>query len=1208
MRSNALSLKIFLALLATVFSACITTPAFAQVDTGAVRGTVTDPSGAVIPNAKATLTNVGTGLTVSTVTGADGTYTFSPVKIGSYTVKVESPGFRESVVNVTVDVQQQARADFKLVAGGATQQVEVTAVAPQLQTQDASVGFVATGTEINNLPLNGRNYTFLAQLSAGVTGLNPTRGLDQSGSFVANGLTTVHNNYILDGIDNNNDTVDFLNGAAYVNLPPPDAIQEFKLQTSNFSAEFGRAGGAVVNASVKSGTNQFHGSAWEFLRNDLLDAVDVDQYFTPVNLKKKGELRRNQFGASIGGPIVKNKLFFFGDYEGTRIRTGVEQTATVPTALEQSSGFTDFRDLFSSTNATSTDLLGRTFSNATIFDPATTRTVQAGQVDLVTGLIATKNGYVRDPFYTNGSIVGITNFTTLTQYLNQLPSKRLDPNAIKILQLFPGANVPGVIFDNYKVNHSQPDDNNHFDVRVDQNFNEKDQLFGRVSYSNRHANFPGSITGVGGNAGFGQGDFKDRSTNLAVSETHAFSPTMVNEARFGYSQLRTSAEPPNSNTLGIPAQYGIPGIPQTAGNGGLPNINIGGLTGLGGGGFASPNRRSSDTMQLTENLTKVHGGHSFKGGFEYQRVHFPWIDPAWSRGEFSFGGYTGIPNVTGGAGVADILLTPTAATVPNGVNNVGGAGNVFASNITQPDDLRHYYGTYFQDDWKATSKLTVNMGLRWEVFGQLGEASGKQAGLIPGAPNGAGAQYIIDSQQKNTPLSPSFTSLLAKDGISLQYRSSVSTTPLTNFAPRLGLAYAVTSKLVARAAYGMFYGGFENLGGAPDPGYNYPFAVNLGFFAPNSVSPLLYPNGQQATLENGLTAADPSPSSPNFNAKGLTLVGFQSPWKTAYTQEWNASVEYQLTPSQTITLAYVGNNSQHMLNGNKRNLPTVILPPGTNQTPYIPFPDFSRNSDYVASDGSAYYNSGQVTFERRFSQGLNLLVNYTRSECRTDNKNILGIADSDFARAPVLPGWGLKKDYRYCGNDVPNIFHGSGIWELPVGKGKLLAGGASGVLDEIIGGWSTQAIYTLQNGFPFSIVCNPRTTADYGCYANVVSGQSIYANKGPHGTTQFLNPAAFATPPVATTIGQTDYSPLGGPPTQAHGPSYDDLDLSLFKKFRITEATNLEFRSEFFNALNHPNFGNNFVTLDYRNTAKFGQINGTRGTGRQIQFALKLYW
>lgn len=1193
-----------LALAAFYLLACV--PGYAQVDEGGIRGTVRDSSGAIVPGAKVTLTNEGTSLSVETTTATDGNYAFTPIRIGTYTLQVEAQGFRkETQRHITVNVQQQVKADFTLTPGSISETVDVTVAAPLLQTQEASVGTLATSVQINDLPLNGRNYTFLAQLGPGVTGLRGTRGLDQTGSFVANGLSTVYNNYILDGIDNNNDTVDYLNGAAYANLPPPDAIQEFRVQTSNFSAEFGRAGGAVVNASVKSGTNQFHGSAWEFLRNDKLDAADL--YFVDRSKVQKGKLRRNQFGFTAGGPIIKNKTFIFGDYDGLRIRQGALRNPTVPTGLQRSSGFTDFRDVLSAVSGTRTDLLGRTFPAAAIFDPATTRRVTQGQVDPVTGLTATNTGYVRDPFFTGGSIAGITNFTSLTQSLNQLPANRLDQNAIKLLQLYPAPNQPG-IFNNFAINRSQPDDTNHFDIRVDQIFGRKDQLFGRVSYTRRLANFPSDFTGIADNAGFGQGDYKDNSLNLAISETHSFSPRLINELRFGLSRLRTSVNPPNTDQAGIPDQFGIQGIPQGNGNGGLPEIDIGGITHLGAGAFASPNRRVSDTIQFTENLTRTQGAHSFKGGFEYQSVHFPWIDPAWSRGEFSFGGYTGIPNgVSGGVGTADILLTPIRSTVPNGVDYVGGANTAFASNITQPDDLRHYYGTYFQDDWKVSSKLTLNLGLRWEVFGQIEEINGKQGTLVPDAPGGA--EYLLLTSQKNQPLSPSFTSLLAKDGIKLRYinGSSVSTTPLTNFAPRVGLAYQITPKLVTRAAYGIFYGGFENVGGAPDPGYTYPFAVNLGFFRPNDFSPLIYPNGQQATLEAGLLAANPDPASPNFDAHGLSLLGYQRPWKTAYTQQWNISFQYQLTPSQTVTLAYVGNNTHHMLNGDKQNDTSLILPPGTDPQKFVPFPDFARRSDYVAANGSAYYQGVSVAFERRFSRGLNLLVNYTRSVCKTDNRNILNIGESLFARAPLLPGFGIKGDYQYCGNDVPNIFHTSGIWELPIGRGHRFAGGP-GVLNQVVGGWSVQWNYTLQDGYPFTVGCPVATTSNFGCTAFVVPNQNLYAHVGPHGITQFLNPAAFANPPVATAIGQTDYSPLGGQDTQVHGPGYSNLDFSIFKRFRPTEKTRLELRGEFFNLLNHPNFSNSFRTLDFRDTINFARITGTRGNARQIQIALKFYW
>ena len=1182
----------------------------AQVDAGGIRGTITDSSGALVSGAKVTLTSEGSGLSTEAITGGDGNYSFTPIKIGSYTLVVEAAGFRKATQHgIKVDVQQQLKADFNLVPGSVKEEVFVTAAVSLLQTQDASVGTLASRAEINDLPLNGRNYTFLAQLGPGVTGLSATRGLDKTGSFVANGLSSVHNSYILDGIDNNNDTVDFLNGAAYVSLPPPDAIQEFKVQTSNFSAEFGRAGGAVVNATIKSGTNQFHGSAWEFLRNDRLDAID--EYFVDPATVKRPQLQRNQFGFSAGGPIIKNRLFIFGDYEATRIRQSALRNPSVPTGAERASGYTDFRDVLAAKTGTATDDLGRLMPSATILDPATTRPVTAGQVDPVTGLTATSTGFVRDPFFTNGSVAGITDFTGLQPFLNQLPLNRVDANAVALLNLFPDP-TQGGITNNFAINRSLPDDSQHFDIRVDHNLSVRDQIFGRVSYSKRDADIPADFTGEGDNISFGQGAVKDNSWNLVASEVHSFSPTMINEFRFGYSRLRTAFDSAIASQQGIPAKFGIQGIPDAPGNGGLPTLSISGLTSLGPNGFASPNSRQSDTIQFSENLTKTHGAHSFKGGFEYQSLQFPWLDPAWSRGGFNFGGYTGIPNgVSPGVATADFLLTPIAATVPNGVNNVGGPTSVFSSNIVEPGDRRKYFGAYFQDDWKVTSKLTVNLGLRWEIFGQLQEENSKQATLLPGPPTGGGAQYLILDKQKDVPLSPSFTSLLALDNIALRYvgGSSVSTTPLVDFAPRVGMAYQLASKLVVRAAYGIFYGGFENLGGSPDPGFNYPFAINLSISNTNGDSgPIIYADGSSATLEKGLSSFTPDPNSPNFVASSLGTA-FQRDTKTPYTQQWNGSVQYAISPTQSVTVSYVGNGTRHMLNTSRLNVPTQLLPPGTDFTKFIAYPHFSPNMDFITENGDAYYHAAQVAYEHVFSHGLNMLVNYTRSECKTDNRNALQIGEADVQRAPQVPGFGIKGDYKYCGNDVPNLFHASGVWELPIGKGRKIGGNVPGIVNQFIGGWSTQAIFSLQDGFPFSVQCPVPTSAGLGCYANVVSGQKLYADRGPHGTTQFLNPAAFVNPNPVTTIGQTDFSPLGGPPTQAHGPGFANLDFSMFKKFQTSETTNLEFRGEFFNFLNHPNFANSFATLDFKNDpVNFARINATRGTARQVQLALKFYW
>src|SRR5713226_858571 len=393
-----------------------TAPLCAQVDTGSILGTVSDASGGSVHGATVTLTNEGTNASLSTTTSSDGTYKFSPVRIGSYKLTATLQGFQTITTrNVVVNVGADVVVDFTLKPGSVSETVEVASTVPVLETQDASVGQVVDSRSVDNLPLNGRNFTFLAQLAAGVnTPQSDTRCNAASCAFAANGLRPAQNNYLLDGIDNNSDTVDFLNGTNFVVLPPVDAIQEFKVQTTDFSAEFGRSGAAVLNATIKSGTNSFHGAGWEFFRNDKLDAAD---YFERVgNTTKKGELRLNQFGVAIGGPVIKNKVFFFGDYEGLRRRQGSPHNGSVPTALERSSGYTNFQEIITGQTGTQTDLLGRTMPTGTILDPATTRAVAGG--------------FVRDPFGTCPA--STTTYTLAACNLNILPAGRLDANAIKL--------------------------------------------------------------------------------------------------------------------------------------------------------------------------------------------------------------------------------------------------------------------------------------------------------------------------------------------------------------------------------------------------------------------------------------------------------------------------------------------------------------------------------------------------------------------------------------------------------------------------------------------------------------------------------------------------------------------------------------------------------------------------------------------------------
>src|SRR5580700_2956747 len=532
---------------ALVLLSLVPCQSFAQVDTGTISGTIKDTSGGVVAGAKVTLINEGTGVSITTTSGSQGEYVFSPVKIGHYSLSAEFRGFQKvQQNNVTVDVQQKVLVDIALPPGQATEVVVVNAAPPALQTQDASVGQVIEERAVNALPLNGRNFTFLAQLSAGVTqDQADTRGLGASGSFAANGLRPAQNNYLLDGLDNNANLVDFLNGTAYAVRPPVDAIQEFKVETNNYSAESGRSAGAVLNATIKSGSNQFHGNVWEFFRNDKLDAAN---FFENSGGIPKGEYRQNQFGFTFGGPIRRDKTFFFMDYEGTRIRQAIPSTNTVPTALERSSGYTNLSELLTQ-GGSRTDVLGRSFTLGQVFDPSTTRAVTCGVADPVTGITApcagvppgTQLGFAREPFA--GNI---------------LPAGRLDANAIKLLNLYPAPNFPG-LFNNYAANPKLSNNVDQFDVRVDHNFSQKDSIFGRVSFVENPTFLPGPFGGIADGGSFSSGDQLAKSWNSVISETHAFSPSLINEARVGYNRIASSRLQPNADTTGIPAQFGIQG-------------------------------------------------------------------------------------------------------------------------------------------------------------------------------------------------------------------------------------------------------------------------------------------------------------------------------------------------------------------------------------------------------------------------------------------------------------------------------------------------------------------------------------------------------------------------------------------------------------------------------------------------------------------------
>jgi len=1155
-------------LLAVLASLLLATTVLAQVDTGTILGTVKDQSGAVVPGATVTITHEGMSLTLTTVTRDDGTYVFTPIRTGPYLVEVELQGFKKAVRRgITVAIQEQAVVDFSLQAGGLTEEVQVTAESPLMQTTAGTVGETLKSATIENIPVNGRDYTVLARLSAGV--VPPQPGARAPLQFAANGVRPAQNNYLLDGIDNNTSNVDFLSGVAYIVKPPIDAVDEIKVMTSAFSAEYGRAGGAVLNTTLKSGTNQLRGTVWQFYRNDAMNAND---FFANRANVKKAEYLSNQFGFTAGGPAVTSKTFWFADYEGSLIKQARTWVRTVPTAAERASGFTNYSDLITlQTGTVGADVLGRTFPRGTIFDSATTRAVTAGQVDPVTGLIATTTGFVRDPFANN-----------------TIPANRIDPNALRLISLYPQA-TQGGLNNNYTVNRLNHDDTHAFDTRVDHNFSGNDRFFARYSYSNNHKIRPSPFDGDGDGGGFSEGDEKVRVHGFAASHTHMFSSTLINEARFGISREHTYRLQPNGDdTSNLPARYGILGVPQLSGNGGLPQLNIGGLSQLGHADWVV-SERFSNTTQFSDNLTKVYKSHTFKTGYMYQDIFFGSTQPPYARGEYNWDGrYTSVVNQTDGTtGRASLLLAQIPSPVSGGVDYSGGMDAIRVSPFGSVDAFKTYHGAYAQDSWRVNERLTVNAGLRWDWFSREQERQSEQSNMVPGPPS----QYLIPAQHRDVPLSPSFVSNLAKDGIELvytdQYGSGLGKMPKTNFAPRLDAAYKIAEKYVVRSGYGLYYGAFENRGGNPSLGYNYPFQFTLVYVSPNSALPNRLGDGSLASLDaRDRIVLDPV----NVNANGLTLRGVEFDYKTPRYHNYNVTLQTDVLPNHSIEVGYVGTRGRNLETFTGMNNVKMLLPPGTTRNPYVNWPDFALGSLLVRTVGESSYDSLQTRFRRRLHDGLEFLVSYTLSEAKTNAGDSLSGGGVGGLRGPDLAGWDLKNDIGLSGFHTRHAFVVSGNYDIP-GHGAILTG------------WRVNWVLSLYSGQAQTINCSITTGQGTGCYALVVGDP--YA--GSHDANQFYNPAAFANPDPVRTIGQTDFSPLGGKRSQVTGPPLRQLDMGIARQFKIIGQRQFEIRAEAFNITNTPAF-NLPVSLNFLDARNFASFDSMRNTPRQIQLGAKVYW
>lgn len=1141
---------IFSMLLAFVFLA--THSLNAQVDQGALTGTVLDSTGAAVPGATVTATNVDTGFILTDQTDAKGTYTFSPVKIGKYSVKVSAPGFMtKQQDNIQLHVGERATLDVSLSVGS-QESIVVTTDPPLLQTSDGSTGQVIEAQTIVDTPLNGRNYVFIAQLAAGIAPGNGSRGSGK-GDFSANGMRSEQNNFLLDGVDNNVNVVDFFNGASYSVKPPPEALAEFKVQTGAYSAEYGHSAGAVVNVSVKSGTNSIHGSAWEYIRND---AFDIHEWSSFGN-KTVPKYRQNQFGGTLGFPIIKDKLFVFGDVEANRIIFGESGNYTVPTTLMRQGNFSELLN--------------------------TAKTGNSYPVQLV----QPNSGNIATPLSCNGQ-------------LNVFCPSQLNATALKILNMYPVANqsLNGLISNNFYSNRNAVDNTTQFDVRTDYNATKNDQAFVRLSYSDT----PGTRTPPFGDVldggGFGDtGTIVNQSKAIAASWTHVFNTSLVNEARFGYNYGHFGFTQPNASNSNVASSLGLGGIPSGTLNGGLPNVSLSGISSFGTPTW-TPTDEHQNVYQILDNLTKIVGNHSLRTGINFQRIRFSTLQPIEPRGTYNYTGKftaaAGSPTTGGiaytGSGVADFLT-----------NNMDTA---YVTNIATTDNVRWVRAAYFQDDWKVTPRITLNLGLRYEYAQPYLERHDNQAAFVVNTigPNSGTGTYYIPRSKQNVTLASSFLNTLAANRINIAYTDNrfLIQPQKTNFAPRFGVAFKATEKLVLRAGYGLFYGGLESAGYYPNLGLNYPFEFESGYS-----STTLYGNctvtscrNNGITLERGFTDA--------INA-GLqnavtnpSLRGSDGKVRTPYSQQFNLSSEYALTSTLSAGLAYVGSNSRHLIVFPDMNASTTLVGASEDITSFRPFPTIGGTA-YSRYAGSSNYNSLQAKLDQRAWKGLSFLASYTWAHALDNAPTPLGSrGDAGFRNPNVI---GIGSDYSNSPFDVRHRFALNGSYAIPYGVGRQF-GNHPGLMNTIFGGWTNSLTFQAQTGNPFSM--NTNVTTQNGGTAHPIAIRDPFASGGGSNcptqvrtTTHWYNPCSFVNPPVVATgsriTGLAGVPYLGSPRNSVYGPGYQRINGSLFKNFVLwREGTTLQLRADYFNLLNTPAYGN----PDGNIGTSGGQITSARSLGQ----------
>lgn len=1118
----------------SVVATLLSVPAICQTASGTINVVVEDSTQAVVPGASVTVTNKATGLTRSGASGPRGDYMATFLPAGEYSITAQVQGFKRSTLpSFTLQVDQNASVRMTLTPGEVVETVQVTASTPLLEADTSSLGQVIENRKILELPLNGRNPFALGLLAGNTT---PVTGMGTNLPFIAGGGRFSSNEVLLDGVDNNTTVTAGSIGRNGVALQPSvDAVQEFKVKTNAFSAEFGHAAGAVISAAIKSGSNEYHGTLFEFLRNDKLDA---NNFFTNAAGLPKAAFRQNQFGGVLGGHIIRNKTFFFGDYQGTRQRTAsASSIGSLPPSAIRNGDLSLLR--------------------TPIYDPMSRRVAA------------------------NGTVVS-TPFPNAT-----IPPSMINPSSAAVLKLIPDPNfgTPGSLSRNFFRQIPRGFDQDQWDVRVDHAISSANTLFGRVSKSNQTNPQPGTIDGfIGGSNTLYRDIFQ-----AVLNDTHVFSPAVVNEFRAGYTRHNGSRlvdEVDQGVKFAIDNKVALFPFPVQ----GFPGIAFNfsgeatGSTQFDGFGGGSSDLNYENRFHFADTVSLNRGTHAMKIGADFRRNRYDNLRGNPFFGQFIFGSIFSSSSDAPGSGApfADFLMGFPSLIQGTQMLDWGRQADV-------------YVGLFFQDDWKITQRLTLNLGLRYDLYTQPIDIRDR------------GGLFDLDKVRFAVP---------GKDG----YSRAIVDGDHNNIGPRAGFAYQMRPRWVLRGGYGLFYGLRDQnqevtqiAGNNPNtPALIAPVvSAQRTVLPPYTINSPVQAGPTTTTLEAYSAAA---PLTRTIRSQGLHDARFPM------LHQYNFSIQFQPAQSLLIETSYQGALGRDLatLFINVNQVPFEYALDGRNVQSQRPYPMINGTVIPTFSKAKSNYNAFNMRVEQRYRAGISFLMNYTWQKNLEEGGSGPSAFTQNGGTSIALDSYNLSREKGLAPIDVAHIFNLSYGYELPWGPGRNWLS-SRGPLAAVVGGWQVNGITTLRGGFPTDIRTN-RLPPIFNTF-NVpdrVKGEPVQLQSG-RGPDSFFNPAAFRVPGTVLSSTGAQIQTFGDSARRvARGPGSVNFDVSLFKQVTVAEKYRLQFRAEAFNLTNTPTFtlpssnspsmtciGRTPGSACNDNNPEFGKMSGSQATGRQLQFGLK---